>query len=127
VQAATIWGTGNHEIQSHDYLYPAAMVLGIVAGGLIHSQFSDPATHKLFAGYIRSQHHLPAPDQDDHRPLVFSTWLSASAIWRMPARSAGRRQGHAMVRHRVTGLAVLGLILVDLFAPGEGSTRSPAE
>src|ERR1700690_4334608 len=29
-----------------------AMVLGIAVGGLIHSQFADPAVHKLFAGYI---------------------------------------------------------------------------
>src|SRR5579859_3345501 len=29
-----------------------AMILGIATGGLIHSQFADPATHKLFSGYI---------------------------------------------------------------------------
>ena len=29
-----------------------AMVLGIAVGGLIHAQFADPATQKLFAGYI---------------------------------------------------------------------------
>jgi Na+/H+-dicarboxylate symporter len=29
-----------------------AMVLGIATGGLIHSQFADPAAQKLFAGYI---------------------------------------------------------------------------
>ena len=29
-----------------------AMVLGISAGGVIHDEFADPATQKLFAGYV---------------------------------------------------------------------------
>jgi hypothetical protein len=29
-----------------------AMLLGIAVGGVIHDEFANPATQKLFAGYI---------------------------------------------------------------------------
>ena len=37
-----------------------AMVPGIATGGLTHSQFADPATHKLFAGHIGIGHMVDA-------------------------------------------------------------------
>ena len=40
-----------------------AMVLGIAAGGAVHGVFADPATHKLFAGYVSiGQHGLSPAD-----------------------------------------------------------------
>ena len=84
-----------------------AMVLGIAVGGLIHDQFADPATQKVFAGYIsHRQHDLPAPDQDDHRAAgVLDPGRRHRPHVRRGRGRAGRRQGHAVVRQRLAGVA----------------------
>ena len=99
-----------------------AMVLGIAAGGIIHSQFSDPATQKLFSGYIsigstiflRLIKMIIAP-------LVFSTLVvgighmsDTGAVGRVGAKSMLWFVGASLVS------LTLGLILVNLFAPGDG-------
>ena len=84
-----------------------AMVLGIAVGGLIHDQFADPATQKLFAGYISyRQHDLPAPDQNDHRAAgVLDTGRGHRPHVRRRRGRPRRRQGNAVVRQRLAGLA----------------------
>src|SRR5450755_49993 len=99
-----------------------AMILGIAAGGLIHSQFADPATHKLFAGYVsigstiflRLIKMIIAP-------LVFST-LVVGIGHMADAGAVGRVGGKAMLWFISASLVSLslGLILVDLFQPGAG-------
>ena len=100
----------------------AAMVLGIAAGGLIHAQFPDPATQKLFAGYVsfgstiflRLIKMIIAP-------LVFST-LVVGIGHMADAGTVGRVGGKAMlwfVSASLVSLA-LGLVLVNLFEPGAG-------
>ena len=56
-----------------------AMVLGILVGGLIHGQFADPATQKLFSSYISlgSMIFLRLIKMII-APLVFSTLVAAS-------------------------------------------------
>src|SRR6202789_2307752 len=99
-----------------------AMILGIAVGGLIHSQFADPATHKLFAGYISigSMIFLRLIKMII-APLVFST-LVVGIGHMADAGAVGRVGGKALLWF-VSALVVAlarGLILVDLFAPGDG-------
>src|SRR5580693_2492971 len=99
-----------------------AMLLGIATGGLIHSQFADPATHNLFAGYIGigSMVFLRLIKMIIG-PLVFST-LVVGIGHMADAGAVGRVGGKAMlwfVSASLVSLA-LGLLLVDLFHPGSG-------
>jgi Na+/H+-dicarboxylate symporter len=99
-----------------------AMLLGIAVGGLIHNQFSDPATHKLFATYIsfgstiflRLIKMIIAP-------LVFST-LVVGIGHMSDAGAVGRVGGKAMLWFVSASLVslTLGLVLVNLFDPGDG-------
>jgi Na+/H+-dicarboxylate symporter len=99
-----------------------SMVLGIVAGGLVHSMFSDPATHKLFAGYVSigSMVFLRLIKMII-APLVFST-LVVGIGHMSDAGAVGRVGGKAMLWFVCASLVslTLGLILVNLFAPGDG-------
>ncbi len=99
-----------------------AMLLGIAAGGGVHAGFSDPATHSLFAGYVsigstiflRLIKMIIAP-------LVFST-LVVGIGHMSDAGAVGRVGGKAMLWFISASLVslTLGLILVNLFAPGDG-------
>ena len=99
-----------------------AMVLGIAAGGLVHAQVADPATQKLLAGYVsigstiflRLIKMIIAP-------LVFST-LVVGIGHMSDAGAVGRVGGKAMLWFVSASLVslTLGLILVNLFQPGEG-------
>src|ERR1700677_584246 len=99
-----------------------AMVLGIVCGGLVHSQFADPTVHKLFAGYIGigSTIFLRLIKMIIG-PLVFST-LVVGIGHMSDAGAVGRVGGKAMLWFVSASLVSLrlGLILVNLFAPGDG-------
>jgi Na+/H+-dicarboxylate symporter len=98
------------------------MLLGIAAGGGVHAGFSDPATHSLFAGYVsigstiflRLIKMIIAP-------LVFST-LVVGIGHMSDAGAVGRVGGKAMLWFISASLVslTLGLILVNLFAPGDG-------
>ncbi len=99
-----------------------AMVLGIAAGGIIHSSFAEPATHKLFAGYISigSTVFLRLIKMIIG-PLVFSTLVVG--IGHMADTGAvGRVGGKAMLWFVSASLVSLslGLLLVNLFEPGAG-------
>ena len=100
----------------------AAMVLGIVAGGLIHSGVSDPAAQHDLAGYIsfgstiflRLIKMIIAP-------LVFST-LVVGIGHMSDAGAVGRVGGKSLLWFICASLVslTLGLILVNLFQPGAG-------
>ncbi len=100
----------------------AAMVLGIVAGGLIHSGFDDAATQHELAGYIsfgstiflRLIKMIIAP-------LVFST-LVVGIGHMSDAGAVGRVGGKSLLWFVCASLVslTLGLILVNLFQPGAG-------
>ncbi len=99
-----------------------AMVLGIAAGGLVHSWVADPATIKLIAGYVsigstvflRLIKMIIAP-------LVFST-LVVGIGHMTDAGAVGRVGGKAMLWFVSASLVSLslGLVLVNLFQPGDG-------
>ena len=99
-----------------------SMVLGIAVGGLIHNEFADPATQKLFATYIsfgsviflRLIKMIIAP-------LVFST-LVVGIGHMSDAGAVGRVGGKAMLWFVSASLVSLGLglVLVNLFEPGVG-------
>src|ERR1700712_3745967 len=99
-----------------------AMVLGIVAGGVVHAEFSDPATHKLFAGYVSigSMVFLRLIKMII-APLVFST-LVVGIGHMSDAGAVGRVGGKAMLWFVSASLVSLslGLVLVNLFEPGAG-------
>ena len=99
-----------------------AMVLGIVAGWLINSQFPAPATQKLFAGYISigSMIFLRLIKMII-APLVFST-LVVGIGHMSDAGAVGRVGGKAMLWFVTASLVslTLGLVLVNLFEPGAG-------
>ena len=99
-----------------------AMVLGISAGGVIHDEFADPATQKLFAGYISigSMIFLRLIKMII-APLVFST-LVVGIGHMSDAGAVGRVGGKAMLWFVSASLVslTLGLILVNLFEPGVG-------
>ncbi len=99
-----------------------AMLLGIAAGGLVNAEFADPATHKLFAGYVSigSMVFLRLIKMII-APLVFST-LVVGIGHMSDAGAVGRVGGKAMLWFVSASLVslTLGLILVNLFAPGDG-------
>ena len=99
-----------------------AMVLGIAIGGLIHAQFDDPAARKVFASYIGigSMVFLRLIKMIIG-PLVFST-LVAGIGHMADAGTVGRVGGKAMLWFVSASLVSLslGLVLVDLFQPGDG-------
>ncbi len=100
----------------------SAMVLGIAAGGLVHAQVADPATQKMLAGYVsigstiflRLIKMIIAP-------LVFST-LVVGIGHMSDAGTVGRVGGKAMLWFVSASLVslTLGLVLVNLFQPGDG-------
>src|SRR5919199_606617 len=100
----------------------AAMALGIAVGGLIHTQFPDPATQKLFAGYVSygSTIFLRLIKMIIG-PLVFST-LVVGIGHMSDAGTVGRVGGKAMLWFVCASLVSLslGLVLVNLFQPGAG-------
>ena len=100
----------------------AAMILGIAAGGIVHAYVPDPATQKMLAGYVsigstvflRLIKMIIAP-------LVFSTLVVG--IGHMTDTGAvGRVGGKAMIWFVCASLVSLslGLVLVNLFQPGDG-------
>ena len=99
-----------------------AMVLGIAVGAVIHAQIPDPATQKVFAGYVsygstiflRLIKMIIAP-------LVFST-LVVGIGHMSDAGTVGRVGGKAMLWFITASLVSLslGLVLVNLFQPGVG-------
>jgi Na+/H+-dicarboxylate symporter len=99
-----------------------AMVLGIAVGGLIHDQIAAPAAQKAFAGYISlgSMIFLRLIKMII-APLVFST-LVVGIGHMSDAGTVGRVGGKAMLWFVSASLVslTLGLILVNLFDPGEG-------
>ena len=99
-----------------------AMVLGIAAGGLINTEFPAPATQKLVAGYISigSMIFLRLIKMII-APLVFST-LVVGIGHMSDAGAVGRVGGKAMLWFVSASLVslTLGLILVNLFDPGDG-------
>ncbi len=100
----------------------AAMALGILVGGLIHSQVPEPAAQKAFAGYfsLGSMIFLRLIKMIIG-PLVFSTLVVG--IGHMSDTGAvGRVGGKAMLWFVTASLVSLslGLILVNLFQPGDG-------
>jgi Na+/H+-dicarboxylate symporter len=100
----------------------AAMVLGIAAGGLIHDYYPNPATQKLFAGYLSygSTIFLRLIKMIIG-PLVFST-LVVGIGHMSDAGAVGRVGGKAMLWFVTASLVslALGLFLVDLLEPGAG-------
>ena len=92
-----------------------AMVLGIAVGGLIHDQFADPATQKLFATYISfgSMIFLRLIKMII-APLVFST-LVVGIGHMSDAGAVGRVGGKAMLWFVSASLVSLALGL----DPGE--------
>src|SRR3954447_9822019 len=99
-----------------------AMILGIAAGGLIHIEFTDPATQKTIAGYVSigSTIFLRLIKMIIG-PLVFST-LVVGIGHMADAGAVGRVGGKAMLWFVTASLVSLslGLILVNLFQPGDG-------
>jgi Na+/H+-dicarboxylate symporter len=99
-----------------------AMVLGIAAGGLINNVFPAPATQKLFAGYVSigSMVFLRLIKMII-APLVFST-LVVGIGHMSDAGAVGRVGGKAMLWFVSASLVSLslGLVLVNLFEPGDG-------
>jgi Na+/H+-dicarboxylate symporter len=99
-----------------------AMVLGIIAGTVVHEEFAAPATQKAFAGYVsigstvflRLIKMIIAP-------LVFST-LVVGIGHMSGAGAVGRVGGKAMLWFVTASLVslALGLFLVNLFEPGVG-------
>lgn len=99
-----------------------AMVLGILAGGLIHTVYGDPAAQKAIASYISigSMIFLRLIKMII-APLVFST-LVVGIGHMQDAGAVGRVGGKAMLWFVSASLVslTLGLILVNLFGPGDG-------
>jgi Na+/H+-dicarboxylate symporter len=99
-----------------------AMVLGIAVGGLINNIFPAPATQKLYAGYVSigSMVFLRLIKMII-APLVFST-LVVGIGHMSDAGAVGRVGGKAMLWFVSASLVSLslGLILVNLFDPGDG-------
>jgi Na+/H+-dicarboxylate symporter len=98
------------------------MVLGIVAGTVVHEEFASPATQKAFAGYVSigSMIFLRLIKMII-APLVFST-LVVGIGHMSDAGAVGRVGGKAMLWFVSASLVSLslGLILVNLFEPGVG-------
>ena len=105
-----------------------AMILGIGAGALIHSYILDPAAQKSIAGYVSigSVIFLRLIKMIIG-PLVFST-LVVGIGHMSDAGAVGRVGGKAMIWFVSASLVslTLGLVLVNLFGPGEGVHRVAA-
>jgi Na+/H+-dicarboxylate symporter len=99
-----------------------AMVLGIVAGGIIHAEIPDAAGQKAVASYVSigSMVFLRLIKMII-APLVFST-LVVGIGHMSDAGAVGRVGGKAMLWFVSASLVSLslGLILVNLFEPGVG-------
>ncbi len=99
-----------------------AMILGIAVGAAVHSFVLDPAGQKTIAGYVSigSMIFLRLIKMIIG-PLVFST-LVVGIGHMSDAGAVGRVGGKAMLWFVSASLVslTLGLILVDLFQPGEG-------
>ena len=99
-----------------------AMIVGIIVGGIVHTEIAAPATQKLIAGYIsigsviflRLIKMIIAP-------LVFST-LVVGIGHMADAGTVGRVGGKAMLWFVSASLVSLslGMALVNLFQPGAG-------
>ena len=99
-----------------------AMILGIAFGAAVHSFVLDPAAQKTIAGYVSigSMIFLRLIKMIIG-PLVFST-LVVGIGHMSDAGAVGRVGGKAMLWFVSASLVslTLGLILVDLFQPGDG-------
>ncbi len=99
-----------------------AMLLGIAFGAIVHSYVLDPAVQKTIAGYVSigSMIFLRLIKMIIG-PLVFST-LVVGIGHMSDAGAVGRVGGKAMLWFVSASLVslTLGLILVDLFQPGNG-------
>jgi Na+/H+-dicarboxylate symporter len=102
-----------------------AMVLGIAVGGIVHDQVADAASQKAIATYISfgSMIFLRLIKMII-APLVFST-LVVGIGHMSDAGTVGRVGGKAMLWFVTASLVSLslGLILVNIFAPGDGVHR----
>ena len=99
-----------------------ALILGIIVGGVLHGAIATAASQKAIAGYISigSMIFLRLIKMII-APLVFST-LVVGIGHMSDAGTVGRVGGKAMlwfISASVVSLT-LGLVLVNLFAPGEG-------
>ena len=99
-----------------------AMILGIIVGGLVHTEFTNPATQKTIAGYVSigSMVFLRLIKMII-APLVFST-LVVGIGHMADAGTVGRVGGKAMlwfVSASIVSLS-LGMLLVNVFGPGDG-------
>ena len=105
-----------------------AMLGGIAVGGVIHSEFADPATLKAIAGYVSigSMIFLRLIKMII-APLVFST-LVVGIGHMTDAGAVGRVGGKAMLWFVCASLVslTLGLILVNLLEPGVGAHKVAA-
>jgi len=99
-----------------------AMVLGIAVGGIVHDQVAEAASQKAIATYISfgSMIFLRLIKMII-APLVFST-LVVGIGHMSDAGTVGRVGGKAMLWFVTASLVSLslGLILVNIFAPGDG-------
>jgi Na+/H+-dicarboxylate symporter len=99
-----------------------AMLLGIAVGAVIHAQYDDPATRKLFSTYVSlgSLVFLRLIKMIIG-PLVFST-LVVGIGHMSDTGTVGRVGGKAMLWFVSASLVslTLGLVLVNLFQPGAG-------
>jgi len=99
-----------------------AMVLGIAVGGIVHDQVAEAASQKVIATYISfgSMIFLRLIKMII-APLVFST-LVVGIGHMSDAGTVGRVGGKAMLWFVTASLVSLslGLILVNIFAPGDG-------
>src|ERR1700726_2306756 len=99
-----------------------AMVLGIAVGALIHSQFADPATHKLFAGYIgigstiflRLIKMIIGPPVFSTLVVGIGHMADAATVGRVGAKTMGW-----FICASIVSL-LLGLLMVNLLEPGVG-------
>ena len=102
-----------------------AMVLGIAVGGIVHDQVAEAASQKVIATYISfgSMIFLRLIKMII-APLVFST-LVVGIGHMSDAGTVGRVGGKAMLWFVTASLVslTLGLILVNVFAPGDGVHR----
>ena len=116
------WGSSTVNSSRMTLYILVAMILGIIVGAIVHIEFTDPATQKMLAGYVsigstiflRLIKMIIAP-------LVFST-LVVGIGHMSDAGTVGRVGGKAMLWFVSASLVslTLGLILVNLFGPGEG-------
>jgi Na+/H+-dicarboxylate symporter len=119
--AISVWGNAMKSSRMTTYIL-VAMILGIIVGGIVHTEIAAPATQKLIAGYVsigsviflRLIKMIIAP-------LVFST-LVVGIGHMADAGTVGRVGGKAMLWFVSASLVSLslGMALVNLFQPGAG-------